>query len=91
MRQGANVRHRLGGGCGDVGFGPSHRNGGNRTLNVEGGVGRECRVINRRAEGWRSGLKGPDDVSEVAREHRPDEPGKARDAVKGVTDWGGRS
>jgi hypothetical protein len=44
--------------------------------NVEAGVGRGCRVINRRAEGWRSGLKEPDDVSEVAREHRPDEPGK---------------
>jgi hypothetical protein len=49
----------------------------NETLNVEGGVGRECRVNNRREGGWRSGLKGPDDVSEVAREHRPDEPGKA--------------
>jgi hypothetical protein len=41
--------------------------GSDPTLNVEGGVGRECRVINRRAEGWRSGLKGPDDVSEGAR------------------------
>jgi hypothetical protein len=41
--------------------------GRNETLNVQGGVGRECRVINRRAEGSRSGLKGPDDVSELAR------------------------
>jgi hypothetical protein len=51
--------------------------GRNENLNVERGVGRECRAINRRAEGWRSGLKGPDDVSEVEREHRPDEPRKA--------------
>jgi hypothetical protein len=34
------------------------RVGGNETLNVGRGVGRERRVINRRAEGWRSGLKG---------------------------------
>jgi hypothetical protein len=51
--------------------------GRNETLNVEGGVGRECRVINRRAEGWRSGSKGPDNASEVAREHGLYEPGKA--------------
>jgi hypothetical protein len=51
--------------------------GRNETLNVEGGAEGESRVINRRAERWRSGLKGPDDVSEVAREHRPGEPGKA--------------
>jgi hypothetical protein len=39
----------------------------NETLDVEAELGRECRVINRRAERWRGGLKGPDDVSEVAR------------------------
>jgi hypothetical protein len=50
--------------------------GGGQTLHVEGRVGRDCRVMNRRAEGWRSGLKRPDDVSEGARQ-RPDEPGKA--------------
>jgi hypothetical protein len=89
VRQGGNVRHRLEGRRGDVGFGPSHRDGGNRTVNVEGGVGRnetlnveggvrgECRVMNRRAERWRTGLKGRDDVSELRRERRPDEPGKA--------------
>jgi hypothetical protein len=52
--------------------------GSDPPLTVEGGVGGECRLINRRAEGWRSGLKGSDDVSEVAREHRPDELGKAQ-------------
>jgi hypothetical protein len=50
--------------------------GSDPTLTVQGGVGGECRVINRRAGGWRSGLKRQDDVSEVAREHRQGEPGK---------------
>jgi hypothetical protein len=48
----------------------------NEILNVEAEVGRECRVINRRAEGWRSGLKGRT-TSAKERERRPDEPGKA--------------
>jgi hypothetical protein len=50
--------------------------GMNEILNVEGGVGGKCRLMNR-AEGRRSGLKGRDNVSDGAREHRPDEREKA--------------
>jgi hypothetical protein len=47
-------------------------------LNVEGRVGGECRMLSRRdrASGGHGRVKGPDEVGQVAREHRPDELGK---------------
>jgi hypothetical protein len=48
-------------------------------MNAEESVSRKCRASNRSDEAageWRSGLKGSDEVSEVAREDRPDESGK---------------
>jgi hypothetical protein len=34
---------------------------------------------------WRSELKHPDKVSDVAREHRPDEPVKGCESIKRIT------
>jgi hypothetical protein len=47
--------------------------------NVEEGVGSEYRAIGGKdqSRGWWNELKGPDEVSEVAREHRPDESEKS--------------
>jgi hypothetical protein len=81
----------IGGRRDDVGFEKSHRDDGNRPLNVEGcvignetsnveaEVGTGCRVINRlgkQAVETAEGLKLPDQVSEVAPEHHPDESGQ---------------
>jgi hypothetical protein len=46
--------------------------GSNETSNVEAEVGGESNLIN-----WRSELKGPDEVSEIACDHCPEESEKS--------------
>jgi hypothetical protein len=97
VRYGDDLWYQSGGRGGDGSFGPSHRDGSNRTLtiegevggnetsSVEGGVGRECRVMNQRAGGMAQWTAWPNGVREVMCEHRPDESGKSGRALLKVT------
>jgi hypothetical protein len=68
--------------------------GSDPTLNVERGVGGECRVINRRDTAGRGMAEWIEGTGRSQRSSARAPPGRAgdrlRDAVKGVTEWGGR-